>query len=84
MAGLKKLGAIYLIGVAVAVAVFFVVSSSLAYSIEVMDVWYVLDALMAIGLGIALIYNYAGKRRECDGDPCSGVTRRYLDVNVAY
>ena len=67
MAGLKKLGAIYLIGVAVAVAVFFVVNSSLADSIEVLDVWYVLDVLMFIGLAISLPYNYARKRRECDG-----------------
>ena len=78
MAGLKKLGAIYLIGVAVAVAVFFVVNSSLADSIEVLDV------LMFIGLTIALPYNYARKRRECDGDPGGSVTRRYLDVNAAY
>ena len=84
MAGLKKLGAIYLIGVAVAVAVFFVVNSSLADSIEVLDVWYVLDVLMFIGLAISLPYNYTRKRRECDGDPGGGVTRRYLDVNAAY
>lgn len=84
MAGLKKLGAVYLIGVAIAVAGFFVVNSFFADSIEVMDVWYVLDVLMFIALAIALPYNFVRKRRECDGDPGGSVTRRYLDVNAAY
>ena len=84
MAGLKKLGAVYLIGVAIAVAVFFVVNTFLADSIDVLDVWYVLDALMFISLVIALPYNFARKRSECDGDPGGAVTRRYLDVNAAY
>ncbi|MDE2860493.1 MAG: hypothetical protein OYI31_09060 [Chloroflexota bacterium] len=84
MAGLKKLGAVYLIGVAIAVAGFFVVNSFLADSIDVLDVWYVLDVLMFIALAIALPYNFARKRSECNGDPTAAVTRRYLDVNAAY
>ena len=84
MAVLKKPAAVYLIGVAIAVAVFFVINTFLIDSIEVLDVWYVLDVLMFIGLVIALPYNYARKRSECDGDPAGGVTRRYLDVNAAY
>ena len=84
MAGLKKLGAVFLIGVAIAVAVFFVVNTFLADSIEVLDVWYVLDVLMFVSLVIALPYNFVRKRRECDVDPGSGVTRRYLEVNAAY
>ena len=82
--GLKKLGAVYLIGVAIAVAVFFVVNSFLVDSIEVMDVWYGLDVLMFVGLVIALPHNYARKLRECSGDPGGAVTRRYLDVNAAH
>ncbi len=86
MAGLKRPAASYLVGVAVAVAVavFFIVNTLLVDSIEVQDVWSVLDVLMLIGLAIALAYNYAGKRDASDGDPYSGVTRRYLDVNAAY
>ncbi len=84
MAGLKRPAAVYLIGVAIAVAVFFVVNTFLLDSIEVRDVWYVLDVLMFIGLAIALPYNFARKRSECDGDPGGGVTRRYLEVNAAY
>ena len=84
MAGLKKLASIYLIGVAIAVAGFFVVNTFLADSIEVLDVWYVLDVLMFIALAIALPYSFVRKRSECDGDPGGVVTRRYVDVNTAY
>ena len=84
MTGLKKLGAVYLVGVAVVVAVFFIVNVLLDDAIDVLDVWYVLYVLMFIGLTIALVYNYARKLEECDGDPGEGVTRRYLEVNVAF
>ncbi len=84
MAGLKRPAAVYLIGVAIAVAVFFVGNTFLLDSIEVRDVWYVLDVLMFIGLVIALPYNFARKRSECDADPRGSVTRRYLEVNAAY
>ncbi len=84
MTGLKKLGAVYLIGVAIAVAVFFIVNTFLTDSIDVPNVWYVLDILMLIALAIALPYNYTRKRSECNGDPGGAVTRRYLDVNAAF
>ena len=84
MAGLKKLGGVYLVGLAVAVAVFFIVNPFLSDSIDVLNVWYVLDVLMLVGLVIALAYNYARKREECGGDPGGAVTRQYLDVNAAF
>ena len=84
MAGLKKLSAVYLIGVAVAVAGFFIVNPLLTDAIDVTTVWLVLDILMAVALVIALTCNYARKREECGGDPAGAVTRRYLEVNVAF
>ena len=84
MAALKKLGAVYLVGVAVVVAVFFIVNTFLDDEINVLNVWYVLDVLMVIALAIALVYNYSRKLDEADGDPGEGVTRRYLEVNVAF
>ena len=74
MPGLKKLGAVYLVSVAVVVAAFFIVSPFLSDSIDVLDFWYVLDVLMVIGLVIALPHNYARKRKECDGDPDCGAS----------
>ena len=84
MAALKKLGAGYLVGVAVVVAVFFIVNTFLDDEINVLNVWHVLDVLMVIALAIALVYNYSRKLDESDGDPGEGVTRRYLEVNVAF
>ena len=74
MLGLKKLGAVYLIGVAVAVAVYFIVNPLLTDAIDVPAVWQVLDVLMVVALAIALAYNYARKREECGGDPGGAVT----------
>ena len=48
MVGLKKLGAVYLVGVAVAVAVYFVVNPLLTDVIDVAGVWQVLDVLMVV------------------------------------
>ncbi len=84
MSALKKLGAAYTIGVAVVVAVFFIVNTLLDGEIDVLNVWHVLDVLMLIALAIALVYNYSRKLDEPDGDPGEGVTRRYLEVNVAF
>lgn len=84
MAGLKKLGAVYLVGVAVAVAVWFIVNPLLADAVDVAAVWLGLDVLMAVSLAIALAANAVRKRVECGGDPAAAVTRRYLEANVAF
>ena len=64
MEGLKKLGAVYLIGVAVAVAVFFIVNPLLTDAIDVPGVWQALDVLMVVALAIALAANYTRKQGE--------------------
>ena len=84
MGALQKLAGVYLVAVAVAVAVFFIISNVVAGSFDVLNIWYVLDVLMLVGLVIALAYNYARKRDECGGDPGGAVTRRYVDVNAAF
>ena len=83
MEGIKKLSGMYLIGVAAAVAIWFIINTFFVDSFRVTDVWYVLDILMAIGLAVALAYNFHRKRRmdsQVEGD---GITRRYLEANVA-
>ena len=84
MDGVKKLAGVYLVGIAVVVAVFFAVNSFLADVIDVVAVWSVLDILMVIGLALALVFNYASKREEGGRDPGEPVTRRYLEVNAAF
>ena len=82
MDGLKKLAGVYLVGVAVVVAVYFIINNFLPGSFDVLRVWYVVDVLMLIGLALALIFNYASMREE--GGRGETVTRRYLEVNTAF
>ena len=58
---LKQGSAIYMMVVAAVVAVFFVINTFLADAIDVATVWLVLDVLMAIGLGAAIVVNSARK-----------------------
>ena len=84
MSGLKKLVGAYLVVVGVVVAVFFIVNSLLVDSIDVPNVWYVLDVLMLVGLVLALIFNYMRKREVETQDQNGSVTRPYLESNVLF
>ena len=82
---IKKLFGAYLMGVATVVAVWFIINSFFTDSFNTLNVWYTLDVLMVIGLAIALIFNYARKREEEAGrEPGEPVSRRHLEVNVAF
>ena len=84
MESLKKLAGAYLVGIAVVVAVWFIINTFFVDLFDVMAVWYVLDALMFAGLVLALGFNYIRKRKESGRDPGESVTRRYLEVNAAF
>ena len=85
MEALMRVSGAYLMGVATVVAVWFIINSFFVDSFEVINVWFVLDILMAIGLAVALVFNYARKREEEAGrDPGDAVTRRHLEVNAAF
>lgn len=84
MAGLKKLAGGYLMLLAIAVAVFFIINNFLVNAIDVMTAWLVLDVLMLIGLAIGLIYNYGRKSAADGGNDGDGVTRGYFEANTAF
>ena len=84
MEALRKPVGAYLVLVAIAVAVFFIINPLLADSIEVEDVWYVLDILMVIALGLGLIYAYLGKQAADGAQSGDGVSRSYLEANVIF
>ncbi len=84
MEGITKVVGAYMVALAVAVAGFFIINSFLVDSIDVLAVWYVLDVLMVIGLGLALAFNYLHKREVGSRDPDQPVTRGYLEANVAF
>ena len=56
MTGLKRAAGAYMVLVALAVAVFFIINAFLLDSIDVPGIWYVLDVLMLVGLASALFY----------------------------
>ena len=80
----RRVGAVYLVAVALAVAVFFVINQFLDDSVDVVQVWSVLDVLMVIGLAAAIIFNFSRKMEYGKPDPQAGVTVRYLEVNVTF
>ena len=84
MEWLKRPLGVYLVGVAVVVAVWFIISTFFVNVVEVLDVWYVLDGFMFAGLVLALGVNYLRKRREGHRDAGEPVTRRYLEVNLLF
>ena len=84
LTGVKKPAGIYLIAVAVLVAVYFAINSFFVPKFDVMIVWHVLDVLMLTGLGLALFFNYVYKRDAADRDETAGITRRYLEANVLF
>ena len=84
MEAVKKLGGAGMVGVAVAVAAYFIINPLLPDSFDPLTVWRVLDILMAIALGVALLFNYARKRQEGSRDGGEPVTRRYLEVNLLF
>ena len=85
MSAVKRLGAVYLIGVAVVVAVWFIINSFFVDSFDVMNVWHVLDVLMLLSLPVALDFNYRRKRKaDAEREPGDAVNRRYLEANVAF
>ena len=74
-----------MIGVAVVVAVWFIINTFFVDLFDVLNVWYVLDAVMFSGLALALNFNFLRKRREDGRREASGpVTCRYLEVNAAF
>ena len=81
----KRLLGAYMIGIAVVVAVWFIINTFFVDLFDVLNVWYVLDAVMFSGLVLALSFNFLRKRRE-DGrrEASEPVTCRYLEVNVAF
>ncbi len=84
MEGIKKLFGVYLAGIAVVVAVWFIINTFFANSFDTLNIWYVLDAVMFSGLVLALGFNYLRKRELGEREPGEAVSRRYLEVNTAF
>ena len=58
---LKRLVGVYLVGLALVVAVYFIINAFLVGSIDVLMVWQIVDILMLVGLALGLAFNYASQ-----------------------
>ena len=79
MGALKKIGGANMVGIAVVVAVYFIIGPLLPESFDALSVWNILNILMVVALGVALLFNYDRKRREGGREGGEPVTRRYLE-----
>ena len=84
MQAINKLAGAYLVGISIAVAVFFIINVFLVNTISVLAVWHVLDVLMLVGLALGMGFNYAHKQRASGREPGDPVTRGYLEANLVF
>ena len=84
MQAINKLAGAYLVGISIAVAVFFIINVFLVNTISVLAVWHVLDVLMLVGLALGMGFNYAHKQRASGRKPGDPVTRGYLEANLVF
>ena len=84
MGVLKRLVGVYLVGLALVVAVYFIINAFLVGSIDVLMVWQIVDILMLVGLALGLAFNYAYKREAGARAAGEAVTRGYMEANVAF
>ena len=83
MSLVKKLLAVFLGVVALAVAVQFMFGAFYQELVDTGGIWNILNWLMALGLVIALIVSFHHKRR-LDRPANGAVTREYVEVNVIF
>ena len=81
---LQRLGAVYLIGVSVTVAAYFIINPLHAASYDPENIWSILDILMVIAAVLALGFNI--RRKLLEGRPGDGepLTHRYWEANIAF
>ena len=86
MSVFKRLVAVYMLLVALAVAAHFLVGQFYDPMLEgtALTVWRVLDPLMVIGVAAALIAAFARKRALDAGADEQTVSREYLSANVTF
>ena len=84
MEALRKPVGAYLVLVAIAVAVFFIINPLLPDTIDVPEVWRWLDILMVIALALGLVYAYLGKQAADSAQSGDSVSRSHLEANVIF
>ena len=82
MGAIRKLFAIFLVGIALIVAVHFVFNSFYREALDSIDVWGILDWPIAVAIVVALVVHMQ-RKLALDREPAQAVNRKYVEVNVA-
>ena len=85
MVAARKMLGMYLVLLAMVVAVWFIINNLFIDVLDVTDVWFVLDILMLVGLVAGLVFNVMRKRAmDSERSNSDGITRAYLEANVLF
>ena len=82
MEAARKLLAVFLLAVALVVAVHFVFGSFYREALDTIDVWSILDWPIALGTLVALVVNFQ-RKRALDRGPDAAESREYIAANAA-
>ena len=80
----KKLLGVFLVGIAVVVAAHFILTAFYEDAVDIDQIWYVLNWFMALAVVAVVIVHYLRQRALIQGGPGQGITREYLEVNLAF
>ena len=85
MEAVRKMLGMYLVMLAMVVAVWFIINTLFLDMLDPTNVWFVLDILMLIGLVVGLLFNLYRKRAmDSERSQGDGITQPYLEANILF
>lgn len=85
MEAVRKMLGMYLVMLAMVVAVWFIINTLFLDMLDPTNVWFVLDILMLIGLVVGLLFNLYRKRAmDSERSHGDGITQPYLEANILF
>jgi hypothetical protein len=80
---LKRVVAVYLVGISMVVAAHFILSSFYPDSLDAGQLWDILNPFMAVATVAVMAVHWVRKHRLDSGSQ-NGITREYLEANIAF
>ena len=80
----KKGLAVYLVGIAMVTAAHFILSPLYPDSLDAGPLWDILNPFMAVGAVAVMAVHWVRKHSLDSGAQDSGITREYLEANIAF
>ena len=80
----KRVVAVYLVGISMVTAAHFILSSFYPDSVDSGQLWDILNPFMGVGTVAVLVVHWIRKRRLDSGGQDGSITREYLEANLAF